>query len=507
MAKKRGRKRDSKGRFLKRASVKSPRRRAHTAAAAEAPKRKRKGTRRRKARAKDWPDSHRRHVAAGKKGARRRKARVAARRRKRGAREDWKGQPIRHARAARKGHRRRKRRLAAQRTAARRRRRKARDWPGQPIRHARAARKGWGRRRRRVPGYKAPRRRRGYKLTAARKAHLKRLAAANRRRRRSGGGKKRSTKMTRRSAPRRAAPKRRKSHKRHYTVVTPPSHQLAAESRRRRYRRRGAAMENPFDGRMEAFGNVFSMLAGFFVADVVDRFASTHALTAKGTTDASGNPLYADNPPTSGSYTGLFNPTAICAPLWGSPKRMLIDAAVVAAPFVAALTKVSPKAKTSLVIAGYGALARVGGKAIIDLFAMLTMKNPIGQQLYDGEMRAGVLAANNGNGQANQLASLPSAGLGKPTGAGKPDCAPCAEKAGAGYPSMPREVAPNVTTSATAPVPPPPPPPPASPAAQLQPPPMVVTPPPPPPPMASSQLTGAPKTPKFNPFTWGDPNS
>ena len=476
-----------------------------------------------------------RHVKSPRRRARRskpRKVREAPKRKK--AKRSKRKTPYVPARIVRrkrrvrsaeapKGKRKRGRRRAKRNPSAstvyrhrRRRRTKAKDWPGQPIRHKRAARKGHGRRRRKGLGprtgvkyrdrRKGRRRKKGYVFTKARKAAAMRNIARAHGKRRGTGHK----------------PKKRKASKaeREYHAAT---HRPA-----RIIRRRAAAMENPLEGRGEFVGNVFSALGGFLFADVLDRFMATHALTAKGTTDPSGAPLYADNPPTTGQYTGLFNPTAIAAPLWqgGAWKRLGVDIVVgVGLPFGVAMfikntTPGQKTAKTAFTIAGYGAAVRIFGKMAIDGLAMLSMKTAIGQQLYDGEMRASVLAANNGNGQATQLASLPSAGLGKALPAasgagkvGKPDCEPCAQQAqqakqgaGAGYPSMPREVA-SQSTTATPPMPPPPPVA-SSPTAQLNPPPTIVTapPPPPPPPMAQSQLTGKPAQ-KFNPFTWGAPES
>jgi hypothetical protein len=256
------------------------------------------------------------------------------------------------------------------------------------------------------------------------------------------------------------------------------------------------AMENPMTSGELILGG-FTGLLGFLAADVVDRLLATHALTDKGTKDAQGNELYADNPSTTGDYTGLYNATAICAPM--DVKRWLVGVGAMAGlPLLAAHFVKNDMARSGLQFFGFAAGVRIVGKGLTDLVAGMLTTNPIGQQLYDGEMRAAALKANNGNPAATALASLPSAGLGRPRlGAAAPGCAPCADKTGAGYPSMPREVA---APAASTPAP--------GPATQMAPPP---APPPAPPapafPNQVSTLTGAAGAPKLNRFAWGDPNS
>jgi hypothetical protein len=258
------------------------------------------------------------------------------------------------------------------------------------------------------------------------------------------------------------------------------------------------AMENPMTG-TELFVGSITGLLGFLTADAVDRLLATHALTDKGTKDASGNELFADNPPTTGSYTGLFNATAICAPM--DATRWLAGLGVAGVPLVIAHFISAPMGRSALQFFGFAAGVRIVGKGLIDMTAQLLQTNSTGQRLFDGEMRAAALKANNGNSQAAALASLPSAGLGRTPRLGAPaaDCAPCADKQGAGYPSMPREVAPP--TTATAP----------NPNTQMAPPAPPAPPPPPPPNSAvapnANGLTGPRNgvagTPKRNRFNWG----
>lgn len=366
------------------------------------------------------------------------------------------------ARAAKKAPRRRKARRAksnptkarrtARRAARRRKKSHASEWHGEPQRHAKAARKGWRRRkarkahaapkRRRAKRSSAPRRKRGRKarrtakqLRAARR-NIKKAQAAVRGRRASQGHRSRSSKRSAYAAERRPR-------------------------RRGRGRRRGA-MENPMTGVELFVGSIFG-LVGFGAADALDRVLATHALTDKGTKDANGHELYADNPATTGSYAGLFNATAICAPM--DVTRWLAGLATAGFPLLVAHFVGGPVVRSSLQFFGFGAGVRIVGKGLTDLVAMVTKTTPIGQRLYDGEMRAAALKS---GGSANpELASLPSAGLGNkaPKTLAGPDCAPCADKTkGAGYPSMPREVAAPAAgaqqpTTVVAPPPPPPPPP------------------------------------------------
>ena len=225
----------------------------------------------------------------------------------------------------------------------------------------------------------------------------------------------------------------------------------------RRHRGYEYAMSNPLGG-VEVFVGGLSALGGFMVADLVDRIIATHALTAKSSTDAAGHQLYADNPPTTGSYIALFNPTAICAPMnlarWGAGLGMTV------VPVVIAKWIGNPMGRSVFQMWGFGAGMRILGKAGIDLVAKLSMWTQNGQRLYDGEMRAQVLAS----ADQTPLASLPSAGL----GAADCGCANCkagvgecgvgkAPAAGTGYPSEPRETAAGAQR-ANAPPPPPSPP-------------------------------------------------
>lgn len=248
---------------------------------------------------------------------------------------------------------------------------------------------------------------------------------------------------------------------------------------------------------VEIFVGSITGLAGFGLADFVDRMLATHALTDKNAKNADGQELYADNPPTDGNYVGLFNPTAICAPMdW---KRWVFGLLGAAVPLGAAQLVSGPTARSALQFFGFGYGVRVVGKGLIDGLALLTKSTGMGQRLYDGEMRAAVLKANNGNNQANELASLPAAGLGASKQLAGAPCKDCGDKqqaAGTGYPSMPREtVTPGATPSSSNATPPGPPPPPATPPAAFNPGPLTGT------PKNGAAKNGAAKR---SPYAWGD---
>lgn len=408
------------------------------------------------------------------KAARRSKGRVAApRKRRRKARKSHAAPKRRKARKARKAPKRRRKA----------RRRAAEEWRGDSAGHARAARKGWRKRKAKRAGKrKAARKSAGRKRQTAkqRAASLRNLRKARAARRGHGKSKPRKRSATRRRARRAAGTAHRASR----AITTHKGPGLSSYGRRRRAKRNPS--QYGLTGGELFVASIFGTL-GFLGGDALDRFIATHALTDKGTKDSNGNELYADNPPTSGNYSGLFNPTAICAPM--DLGRWAAGIGVPAAMFVTANFVKAPMVRASMQFAAFGWGVRVVGKGAIDAIAMLTKGMGTGQRLYDGEMRAAVLKANNGNQQAAELASLPSAGLGRPQ-LGKPlgDCAPCEQK-NLGYPSMPRETGGQSQTQAPTPqmTAPPPPPPPAA----------------PPPNLNMQNLTGVPKNGARNRFNWG----
>lgn len=310
-------------------------------------------------------------------------------------------------RAAKRSGRKSEKRVAAGRKAARTRKRHKAERKA-------AARKGKRKSRRSRKASSSPKRRRKARRSSKRRASAARksvkvvrlprkssrvvvVAAPPARRRRRKGGKRRSAKRT---------------HK------------------RRSYNRRPkAAMENPMDG-TELFIGAVTGLAGFLTADFVDRLLATHALTGTAVP-------YTDTPPTTGDYAGLFNATAICAPM--NATRWAVGLGVAAVPLIIAHFIAAPKGRAALQFFGYAAGIRIVGKGAIDAIAMLTQPTQLGQQLYDGEMRASALQQ--GSGTFPSTVQLPSSGLGRAR-LGAAPCAPCAQKKmGAGYPSAPRQVA------------------------------------------------------------------
>lgn len=261
-------------------------------------------------------------------------------------------------------------------------------------------------------------------------------------------------------------------------------------SSKRGGRRQRYAMENPLGG-LELFVGGLTGLIGFGGADFVDRIIATHALTPKGSPDASGVQLYMDTPPTDGSYKGLYNPTAITAPM--NLTRWAVGGLITVVPLGLAHYVTGPVGRSSLQMFGFGAGIRIVGKGLLDLLAMLTRKTAVGQRVYDGEMRAMALHAADGS-----EATLPSAGLGR-TGTGCAcggSCVACAAKlagkTGAGWPSMPREVSQQAAPPAPQLAPPAPPPPPGGSVTVTQMPDRVPV-----------SLTGTPPRLK-NPYLWGE---
>jgi len=247
----------------------------------------------------------------------------------------------------------------------------------------------------------------------------------------------------------------------------------------------GKAMANALSGVELFIGGVVGV-TWFMLTDLFDRILATHALTDKNTKDASGHELFADVAPSTGDYANAFNATAICAPMnvW----RWLAGLGMTFVPIGISFAVENDVARSSMQMAGFGAGVRIFGKALIDLVAYVTMWSPVGQQLYDGEMRAQVIAS----GNLDPLSSLPSTGLGAPC-----ECAPCKQGVGAcekapgtGYPSMPREAAAPSSDGGA-------PPPPAPPAAELPPPAQNTYVPP------GNSLQGLQGVPVRNPFQWG----
>jgi hypothetical protein len=411
--------------------------------------------------------SKRASLTGTKKRAKLRVKRVATKPPGKETRGTTKKTPSEKAKMAKKSKRSKKRRSAAQRAATRKMlaANKAKRSGGKRRKSSgrRKARKSSGKRKsakRVAAGKKAARTRKRHKAEkreAARKGGKRKARKSGKRKARKAGKRK-----SRRSSKRRASAKSvrvvrlPKKASRVVVVAAPPTRRRRRKGgkrkaakrtgKRRAYNRRAksAAMENPMDG-VELFIGAITGLAGFLTADVLDRFLATHPLTVSTAASGSTAATYTDTPPTSGDYQGLFNATAICAPM--DVTRWLAGLGVATVPLVIAHFISAPKGRAALQFFGYAAGIRVVGKGLIDMIAQLTQPTQLGQQLYDGEMRAAALKA--GNGTIASGVNLPSSGLGRARlGAGKP-CAPCAtKKMGAGYPSAPREVT-AVTNNST----------------------------------------------------------
>jgi DNA-binding protein HU-beta len=332
--------------------------------------------------------------------------------------------------ARKSGKRKSAKRVAAGKKAARTRKRRASVGASEPTKRKRSKRKSGKRRARKVRAahsIKLPRGKRGAKKRVG--VHVK----VGKKRRSRGFSVPRKTKRVYVIAAEKSRRRRKRKAK-------------ANPAKRRRHSsgRRKGTMENPMDG-VELFIGAITGLAGFLTADVLDRFLATHPLTVSTAASGSTAATYTDTPPTSGDYQGLFNATAICAPM--DATRWLAGLGVATVPLVIAHFISAPKGRAALQFFGYAAGIRVVGKGLIDMIAQLTQPTQLGQQLYDGEMRAAALKA--GNGTIASGVNLPSSGLGRARlGTGKP-CAPCAtKKMGAGYPSAPREVT-AVTNNST----------------------------------------------------------
>ncbi len=211
-----------------------------------------------------------------------------------------------------------------------------------------------------------------------------------------------------------------------------------------RARETGYAMENPLSG-VEIFVGGLTGLLGFGVADVLDRYLATHALG--GSTGA-----YTDTPPTSGTYNGLYNATAVIAPMgwlrWG------VGLGLTAVPLVAARWVKAPVGRSALQFFGFGVGFRVVGKGLQSLFAYVFKNASFGQRLYDAEVRAYYLKANAGT--IPSTVSLPSSGLGEVPELGCGKCANCITGVGACCGKGRNGPTPTPTASMAPPPPPPP---------------------------------------------------
>jgi hypothetical protein len=192
-------------------------------------------------------------------------------------------------------------------------------------------------------------------------------------------------------------------------------------------------MENPLSG-TEIFVGGLTGLLGFGVADVLDRFLASHALTSLGTTSSAGWPQFADTPPTTATfmnpYANMFNAAAVIAPM--GAMRWGVGLTLTAVPLIAARWVKSAAGRSALQFFGFGVGFRVVGKGLQDLFAYMFKKTSFGLRLYDGEVRAWAMKTGQlqfvpgTNDETGTLqGSLPAAGLGDVPLVGCGACANC----------------------------------------------------------------------------------
>ena len=166
-------------------------------------------------------------------------------------------------------------------------------------------------------------------------------------------------------------------------------------------------MENPLDG-AELLISLFTGALGFGTMDLVDRYLATHALVAGTATTTGGAATYTDTPPTTGDYNGLYNATAVLAPM--NLTRWLAGTIGPAVPIIAAQMIKAPAGRAALQMFGFGALMRTAGKAITNLVANMTNTTTVGLRLYDAEARAAALQTATGGDISSN--NFPTTGLG-----------------------------------------------------------------------------------------------
>lgn len=325
------------------------------------------------------------------------KGRRPKRRRARAAAAEAPRRRRRHARAAAAMPRRRRRARAAAAEAPRRRRRKTtrrftRKQRSASLRNlgkARSARRRAKRAHRKHPvrAYSYHRRPKRVRVRAHRSYEESRRRPRRRRHARAA------------EAPRR----RRRHHRRHSRA----SAGAASSRRRHSHRRERYTMENPLDG-AELLISLFTGALGFGTMDLVDRYLATHALVAGTATTTGGTSTYTDTPPTSGDYNGLYNATAVLAPM--NLTRWLAGTIGPAVPIIAAQMIKAPAGRAALQMFGFGALMRTAGKAITNLVASMTNTTAVGLRLYDAEARAGALQTAQGGDISSN--NFPTTGLG-----------------------------------------------------------------------------------------------
>jgi hypothetical protein len=141
---------------------------------------------------------------------------------------------------------------------------------------------------------------------------------------------------------------------------------------------------------MELLSKLAGFGFGYLLADGVDRYAATHALT----TDATGN---VTDTPAAGQ---IYDSEAVSLPIWSSPMRMGMNAAAIALPFL--LSKYF--AKEFMLHAGIAAVVRTVGKAATDAVAQYAPTNATTLQLYGDRVAANARLAQATNGLTSAAA-------------------------------------------------------------------------------------------------------
>ena len=270
----------------------------------------------------------------------------------------------------------------------------------------------------------------------------------------------------------------RKGRRRSTAVTKAKENPVRHRRHHRRRARESYMMENPLGG-AEIFVGGLTAITGFALWDAADRVWASHAVTT-GANDASGNPTYTDTAPTTGSYPGLLNGTAILAPF--SAMRFANGVVFAALPLIGGHFIKSPMGRSAVQCFGLGALVGFGGKLVQQLVARLTIKTAFGERLYVNEQRALVNKQSQGGGTPMfPVANVASTGLGRQTGVAS-CCSSCAMGGPCGCVAANKHM---VQMGA-------PPPPPPQPTMVQPPPPPVVTQPPPPPPAPMPQAPPPP---------------
>jgi hypothetical protein len=172
--------------------------------------------------------------------------------------------------------------------------------------------------------------------------------------------------------------KRRKSRKgRRKNPIVNPLPNPRRRHRRHMNRYRNPLFGNPLDSPMEIVQGIFGVGLGYVLANLGDRFLSTHPLTVSGTS--------VTDTPAAGQ---IYDSEAPLLPLWNDPMRMAWAAGIVFAPGLLSRLSVLSKFKSFFQLASYGSAAFVGGKLINDTIATFGASQPLVLQAFGPEIAA-----------------------------------------------------------------------------------------------------------------------